>query len=513
MSEGATVPTTSESAKDEAGRRIASRVSALREALEIGGDRLTPAVAARALADLDNVDARLRIGVDRTVVALVGGTGSGKSSLFNAISGLPFAEVGVRRPTTAQAAACTWGGPADALLDLLEVRPERRIQRESSLDGPAESDLAGLVLLDLPDHDSIAPEHARLVDRLLPLVDLLVWVVDPQKYADNALHGRYLRSLVERQDGMLVLVNQVDTVPGGAVGRIASDVTRLLEQDGLHDVPVLATSVATGDGIDEVRALLAQVVAGESMAAWVVDVEISAVADRLAADLGLDLALTAADDGARLASATDAAVRLLAEAAGLDAVGEAIRTAVRSPRRRLPLVRPGSPPPATVEHAREAWVARAAQGLPERWASDLDRAAPSTHAVGEAVDRRLGAVPLPSPDAGVGWRWAAIGAGSLAVAAVVLGVLGEVGPEAFVAGGIAAVVAVICVITGGLARRRAAERRSSAFVGAAREALREAVDGALLPVAARVRGEFGAAGAAVERARLTGMQAPPQRSH
>ena len=36
-------------------------------------------------------------------------------------------------------------------------------------------------------------EHRLEVDRLVELVDLLVWVLDPQKYADAALHDRYLR--------------------------------------------------------------------------------------------------------------------------------------------------------------------------------------------------------------------------------------------------------------------------------------------------------------------------------
>ena len=51
-------------------------------------------------------------------------------------------------------------------------------------------ELAGLVLLDLPDHDSTVAAHRIEVDRLVALVDLLVWVLDPQKYADAAVHER-----------------------------------------------------------------------------------------------------------------------------------------------------------------------------------------------------------------------------------------------------------------------------------------------------------------------------------
>ena len=52
---------------------------------------------------------RLRLGGDHTIVALVGATGSGKSSLFNALSGMEIADVGARRPLTSLPMACVWG--------------------------------------------------------------------------------------------------------------------------------------------------------------------------------------------------------------------------------------------------------------------------------------------------------------------------------------------------------------------------------------------------------------------
>ena len=53
----------------------------------------------------------------------------------------------------------------------------------------------GVVLLDLPDHDSTEVAHHLEVDRIVKLADLLVWVLDPQKYADAAVHDRYLAPL------------------------------------------------------------------------------------------------------------------------------------------------------------------------------------------------------------------------------------------------------------------------------------------------------------------------------
>ena len=67
------------------------------------------------------------------------------------------------------------------------------------------------MLLDLPDFDSVEAAHRVEVDRLVAVVDLLVWVVDPQKYADGSLHEHYLRPLAPHREPMLVVLNQADT--------------------------------------------------------------------------------------------------------------------------------------------------------------------------------------------------------------------------------------------------------------------------------------------------------------
>ena len=59
---------------------------------------------------------------DHTVVALAGATGSGKSSLFNALVGADVATIGARRPTTSLPTAAIWGdADASELLDWLAV--------------------------------------------------------------------------------------------------------------------------------------------------------------------------------------------------------------------------------------------------------------------------------------------------------------------------------------------------------------------------------------------------------
>src|SRR5579862_8474094 len=135
---------------------------------------------------------RLRLSGNHTVVALAGGTGSGKSSLFNALAGATFSPPGVMRPTTKHLHACVWGIEGAApLLDWLSVQRRHRYGRASALD-EGEASLTGLLLLDLPDHDSVVSGSAAMVDRLVKLADMLVWVLDPLKYADASVHRRYL---------------------------------------------------------------------------------------------------------------------------------------------------------------------------------------------------------------------------------------------------------------------------------------------------------------------------------
>ena len=152
-----------------------ARLRSLIAAADLAEGRLDSGVVSAARAVAGRAGARLGLGLESTIVALAGPTGAGKSSLFNALAGEELVAVGVRRPTTATATAAVWGDVDDALLDWLQV--PRRHRRPD----PA---LYRLVMLTLPDFNSVANDHWREVDRQVPLVDLLVWVTHPQKYAD-----------------------------------------------------------------------------------------------------------------------------------------------------------------------------------------------------------------------------------------------------------------------------------------------------------------------------------------
>ncbi|GAA4211953.1 GTPase [Microbispora amethystogenes] len=292
------------------------RLEALAEAADLAEGRLGPDTVERARAVVTRAGVRRGLSVDHTAVALAGATGSGKSSLFNALSGTDLATVGVTRPTTSKAQAALWGPDGSGpLLDWLGVPLRHTVEGESP----------GLILLDLPDHDSIELSHREEVDRLVAVVDLLVWVLDPQKYADAAVHERYLRPLTRHRDVMVVVLNQVDRLPEHAVKRCLDDLRGLLAADGLDGVPLLAVSARTGAGLPELRKLLEGEVSRRR--AW---------SSRLAADVASSAAALWADTRPAVTADTPVTVRALAPGPDTPALTAARLSASAEAEARVP---------------------------------------------------------------------------------------------------------------------------------------------------------------------------------
>ncbi|MFC8705982.1 GTPase [Streptomyces anulatus] len=269
------------------GGPLPPRLDALRELVGLSRARLDRDTLAEAGRVLDEAAARQRLSSRHTVIAVAGATGSGKSTLFNALAGAPISDTGLRRPTTSQPIACSWTDGAAGLLDRLAV-PGRLRRRPHP--GPAAFDeaLQGLVLVDLPDHDSAATEHRDQVDRVLALVDAVIWVVDPEKYADAALHERYLRPLAGHAEVTFVVLNQTDRLPGEAADLVLDDLRRLLDEDGIalgeHGEPgatVMSLSALTGDGVPELREMVGRFVQDRTAATRRLSADIDAAAARL----------------------------------------------------------------------------------------------------------------------------------------------------------------------------------------------------------------------------------------
>jgi GTP-binding protein EngB required for normal cell division len=407
---------------------LVDHLRALGEAVELCEDRADSDALAEARRVVDQADRRLAISGSATVIALAGATGSGKSSIFNALSGTTLATVGVRRPTTAHAMACSWGDEsAEDLLDWLQIPRRHALEADPAMDAA----LDGLVLLDLPDHDSTELDHRMEVDRLVQLVDMLIWVVDPQKYADAAIHDRYLKPLSQHADVMMIILNQVDKLIAKQRAQCLSDLRRLLDSEGLGKVPVVAVSAVTGEGVEALRETLAKQVAEKQAAARRLAADVSVAAAKLSTASGT----TKATPLAR--SSIDRLTTQVAIAAGVPVVTEAVGKAWRmrgglatgwpvlawiakfkpDPLRRLHLDRLGvgrrhkeidpsgvgrTSLPATsgvqkarVDTAVRALADEAAQGLTRGWVDEIKQAARSSEdALPDRVDRAIAATDL-----------------------------------------------------------------------------------------------------------------------
>ncbi len=408
---------------------LPAQLASLGAAVVIADGRLDPVNVERARAVLDKADARLRHGTTHTLVALLGATGSGKSSMANAIAGSDIATTGVRRPTTSSTLGLIWGEhDATPLLDWLEVGNRHLVSRSA----PSASSLAGMVLLDVPDHDSVAVSHRLEMERIAEHADLLLWVTDPEKYADEAMH-HYLRLLSRHGAVTLMLLNKADRLSTDELAACIDDLKRLLRNDGIDQPTVFAVSATNGDGLEAVRRQLASTVE-----------EQRAMVQRLAGDIAL--AAEAIGDQTppppAPAVSDDTARRLavdLAGASGVEVVADASAAAYRKtaaqrtgwpptrwvrrlrpdPLRRLHL-EPGNrgrsslPAPSGAQTARAAAAIRevadaASNGMPEPWPTLFrDAATPPPASLHDRLDVAVSDAVRDAEFATPRW-WGAVG--------------------------------------------------------------------------------------------------------
>ncbi len=377
---------------------------------------------------------RLTLTGRHTVVALAGATGSGKSSLFNALVGQEVARSGHLRPTTSRVGAAVWGGDGDTaseLLDWLRVRDRHHVAPGAGPVGAAVAPGAaeGLVLLDLPDIDSTRAAHRAEADRMLELTDVFVWVTDPQKYADARLHDDYLARASHHAQVSFVVLNQVDRLTPAETERCVADLRRLLAADGLAQVQVRACSARTGAGVPELYAQLVDAVGAAEAARLRLLGDVRAGAARLrrqvadteprigdeatvdvidalcdSAGVPTVLASVAADHRRRALASTgwpftrwvrglrpDPLKRLR-----LDAARDRRHEVTPFPAELERIVERSSLPQATpaaraaVDLVTRRLGATAAAGLPRPWADAVERAAaPDTAALADALDQAV----------------------------------------------------------------------------------------------------------------------------
>jgi GTP-binding protein EngB required for normal cell division len=260
-----------------------------------------------AEATLESTRTRVSFTGNSFLVALVGGTGVGKSSILNALAGETVAEASVLRPTTDQATAWVTESALDELQPLLEWLDITRVATRDN------GTLPGVAIVDMPDIDSIAIEHRRLVDDLLPRIDVVVWVVDPEKYDDERLH-HYLRDVSRGGRPAEVILNKVDQIHDDDVVAVESHLAERLKLSGLQNSRIRHLSASTGEGIDKFRDDLVHGADAKQAIVGNIRAEVRKRLDELAAAAGVGEGFVGVGDqemAAFVQQATSAAVQIV----------------------------------------------------------------------------------------------------------------------------------------------------------------------------------------------------------
>jgi GTP-binding protein EngB required for normal cell division len=279
---------------------------------------------------------------ETVVVALAGGTGSGKSSLVNAMAGEEVAVTGPQRPTTSTPLAWIPSNPEPGLVRLLDdMGVQERIGQER---------VPWLAVIDLPDTDSVAEEHRRLVERMLPEVDAVVWVMDPEKYQDRALHEDYLAPLAAHGSRFRFVLNQIDRVREADRTILLDDLAASLRSDGIDSPVVLATAAdpSAGDpwGVEELIDALRSLGEAKEVVHRRIFTDVCEAAEQLAESIGVETG-----GGTGFGSGWDrirssAAASIASDLAGTRGRAEVERAGRSAGRGAVRLVRPSQPPPS-----------------------------------------------------------------------------------------------------------------------------------------------------------------------
>src|SRR5499427_4258916 len=217
-------------------------VASLRLVLDGPGVEAARADQQQLLSQVDDyLLPRLRQSGAPILVALVGSTGAGKSTLMNTVVGMQVSATGIRRPTTnSPVLAChpddmRWFAENVFLPTLPRVRQQGlAMPGRDGLLVLAASELMpqGVAILDTPDIDSVVEAHHEFAHQFLDASDLWLFVTTSRRYADAAVW----EMLKDARDRGAALAVALSRVPPASTGELTAHFDSMLMANGLGDV-------------------------------------------------------------------------------------------------------------------------------------------------------------------------------------------------------------------------------------------------------------------------------------
>jgi predicted GTPase len=177
------------------------------------------------------------------IVAFMGGTGVGKSTLLNRLAGKAIAKSGIERPTSREVTLYHHQSM------VIEHLPEHLPLAKINLVAHNEDARKNIIWIDMPDFDSTELHNKQQVLEWLPHIDILVYVVSPERYRDE----KAWRILISEggRHAWIFVINQWDK--GQSLQ--FDDFGKQLMKAGF-DNPVIYKTACTDERVDDEFSLL-----------------------------------------------------------------------------------------------------------------------------------------------------------------------------------------------------------------------------------------------------------------